>query len=139
MIRAHIRSLVVLVVTGVAACGDSNDPGGASIAGSYIATTLRITPPGESPADVLASGGSLTLAIDGQGQVTGTLNVPPSIGGGVNASMAGTAVVTGNNVDFDQPADTFVRDLMFSIAGQQLRADQTLSSGTRYEVILVRQ
>jgi hypothetical protein len=138
MFRAHIRSLLLLLAAAVSACGDSNEPS-ASLAGSYTASMLRITPPGESPADILASGGSLTLTIDAQRQVTGNLSVPPSIDGGINASMAGTAVVTDSSVRFDQTADTFVRDLTFAIAGPQLRADQTLSSGARYEVILARQ
>jgi hypothetical protein len=129
---------MLLLAAAISACGDSNDPS-ASLAGSYTATTLRITPTGGPPADVLAGGGSLTLTIDAQNQVTGNLSVPPSIDGGIEASMAGTAIVTGSTVRFDQTADTFVRDLTFAIAGSQLGADQTLSTGTRYEVILARQ
>ena len=138
MMRAHIGPLLLLVAVAVSACGDSNEPSGSALAGSYSATTLRVTPTGEAPIDVLASGGSLTLTIDAENQVTGNLTIPPSIDGGINESMAGTAVVSGSSVQFDQTADTFVRDFTFEIAGSQLRADQTLSDA-RYEVILARQ
>lgn len=134
MLRAPIGSL--LLVVGVLACGDSNDPS-SPIAGSYTATTLRVTPAGEAPIDLLAAGGSLTLTIDAENQATGTLVIPPSIEGGLNASMAGTAVVTVGTVQFDQSEDTFVRDLTFTIGDTELSADQTLS-GDRYEVILAR-
>ncbi len=138
MLRVPIGSLLLVLAAAVSACGDSNDPNGSAVAGNYTATTLRVTPSGESPIDVLASGGSLTLTINAQNQVTGTLNIPPSIDGGLTASMAGTAIVTGNTVQFDQSEDTFVRDLTFSIADSELRADETLSE-VRYEVILARQ
>lgn len=138
MIRARTWALMLLPAVAISACGDSSEPGGSTLAGSYTGTMLQIVPPGEPPADVLAGGGSLTLMIDAQSQVTGNLSVPPSIGGGIEANMEGTALVTGGTVRFDQAADTFVRDLTFTLVGPQLRADQMLS-GTRYEVILARE
>lgn len=135
MIRCCIALMLFLTALATWSCGDSSAPDNGSRAASYTATTLRVTPSGQPAVDVLASGGSLSLTIEAQNQVTGHLSIPPSIQGGLEADMAGTAVVNGNTVTFDQTADTFIRDLTFTRVGSELHADQTLS-GTRFEVIL---
>lgn len=141
MRSACLRFAAVCAVVLFTACGggDPTEPPDAAIVGSYAATTLRVTPASAAPIDVLAAGGSLALTIDAQHQVTGTLHVPPSIDGGLDATMTGTVSITGSAVRFNQSTDTFVRDLTFQIGAGKLTADQTLVSGTRYEVVLTRQ
>jgi hypothetical protein len=83
--------------------------------GTYTATLFRITPDGGTITDVLGAGGSLTLTFDRSGNVGGSLVIPASVTGtAVNASMAGTAVVTNLTVTFTQNADTFVRTATWS-------------------------
>jgi hypothetical protein len=82
---------------------------------------------------VLARGGSFTLTIGTDNRTSGTLSVPATVTGGeaLTASMAGTAVRSGNTVRFEQSADTFVRDLRWTVDGRTLRAEnQTAGAGT---------
>lgn len=124
----------------VAGCkSDSTSP--PPIAGTYTATTLSVTPSGQSSIDVLAQGGTLSITIAADNSTTGTLYLPSSVTGGapMTASMAGTAVRSGSAVRFQQSADTFVRDLVFTLSGTSLQVtNQTVATAT-YTVVLKRQ
>ena len=63
------------------------------------------------------------------GTTTGTLVVPAPLNNGVaiNESMAGTFTRNGDTVTFDQSADTFVRDMTFTVVGNVMTG--SLSSG----------
>jgi hypothetical protein len=52
--------------------------------------------------------------------------------------MAGTATMNGNSVEFNQAADTFVRDLAWIFDGNTLAAAQTVS-GVTLVITLTRQ
>ena len=110
-----------------------------AVAGTYSAIVFRVTPSGQSPIDVLSQGGNLTIAIDRSGAATGTLNVPASAAGGTafSASMSGTATVDGNTVRFQQTADTFVRNLSWTVNGQQLVVSNQVVAGTSYSITLI--
>jgi hypothetical protein len=133
------RLLAAALITLASACGSSTDAN--PIAGSYVATTFRVTPTGQSEMNILAQGGSLGITIAHDNGTSGTLFVPASATGDVafTESMAGTAVQSGSTVTFTQSADTFVRNLTFSISGSTLQAlNQTPGSAT-FTVILTRQ
>jgi hypothetical protein len=103
--RTVILSLSLIV--GASACSDS-DPTGptvSAVAGTYQATSFIAA--GE---DVVAAGGSLTLNMGADGSVGGTLFIPESVGGPLNADMAGTWMLIGDSISISQMADTFVRD-----------------------------
>jgi hypothetical protein len=126
------------LLVAASACRRSTDPD--PLVGTYLATTFRIAPAGQGAINVLAQGGTLGLNIANNYVTTGTLVVPASLNGGttLTASMAGTAVRTESTVRFTQSADTFVRNLTFTLVDNTLTANQTLS-GTTYDLVLTRQ
>ena len=140
--RASRRALLAaaLLTGGVLACGDDSTAPTSGVAGSYAATTMTRTPSGGSAVDVLAAGGSLTIQLKSDGTTTGQLVIPASLNGGqqLTASMAGTWTQTGSTVTFSQSADTFVRDMPFTVAGSTLQGDKTFGSD-RVVVVLTRQ
>ena len=87
------------------------------MAGAYAATTFIYTSTGQAPQNVLAAGGSLAITLGEDGSTTGTLLVPDAITGSGNLieSMEGIFVRTGATLTFDQPADTFVRNVTWAI------------------------
>ena len=119
------------------ACGDDAfTPSVMDTAGSYSATTFTTTN-GGSTTDQLAAGASLVLTLADNGTATGRLFVPGGAqgGGDLDADMAGTWTLTGRIVNFDQTADTFVRDMPFTVESNRLRGEATFS-GTTIRVTL---
>ena len=131
--------LAVVLLLGASACRRATDPD--PLVGTYLATTFLVTPSGQGVLNVLALGGTLGLNVANNYVTTGTLIVPASVNGGstFTASLAGTATRTGSSVRFTQSADTFVRDLTFTLAENRLEAVDQVVGGTRYNIILTRQ
>lgn len=123
------------------ACG-GDAPTGLSqsdLAGDYQATTFTVTEDG-STTDVLAEGGSLEITLAADGTSSGTFVIPASFtesGEEEQASMAGTWSVSAGTVTFDQPADTFVRDMAFSVVSGRLEGEETFGDET-LRVVLTR-
>jgi hypothetical protein len=131
--------LMMLLLTGLAACEtDTTGPEG-PLDGTYTATYFRITPPDESEVDVLAAGGSLTINITENLATSGNLIIPSSITGGVTASMAGSATVSGTVVTFQQAINTFVRDLSWTRTSLGLAVTDQIIDGTEYTITLSKQ
>lgn len=122
----------------LAGCNETTAPSG-DLAGSYSANLFRITASGESEVDVLAAGGVLEINIAEDNTTTGTLDIPGSITGAINASMAGTAVVSGSTVTFQQDVDTFMRDLSWARGNGRLTVYGQVVNGTTYRIALVRE
>ncbi len=132
-------ALAAFAVGALAACSD--DPTAPRpIAGRYTATTFRAGPTGQPPIDVLAAGGTLTVEIAADNRTSGTLALPAAVTGGqaLTASMAGTAVRTGNTVRFEQSADTFVRDLRWTVDGNTLRVQSQAAGEGTFTIALTR-
>lgn len=104
---AFPRLLTVLLAACISAagCSDPAAPTVESVAGSYTAASFQA-----EGTDVLAAGGSLTLVLTPTGQLTGQFLLPASVGGPLDADMAGTYELDGNRILIEQEADTFVRD-----------------------------
>jgi hypothetical protein len=113
-------------VVGIAACGDGT--GVQDITGTYEATQFTFT--GAATGDVLAAGGSLSLTLADGGTVSGQLDVPASVGGPLQADLAGTYTVSGDTVHLSQDADTFVRDVPWIIGTDRLSASGTFDNVT---------
>ena len=126
----RLRKLALaLGLASLAACGD--DPVSVELLANYTATVLTATPTGQAPIDVLAAGGNLPMALYSDSTTTGQLVIPASVNGtAIDASMAGTFTRTGNTVTFDQAADTFVRDMTFTITGPALAGSQNFGAVT---------
>jgi hypothetical protein len=133
-----LRRFLILSSAALLVACDSTEPN--SLAGTWAATSFVITEPGEAPTDVLAAGGSLTITIASNNSTTGTLFVPASLAGGSDftGSMAGTASRNGNSVTFDQTADTFVRNMTWTLAGNAMTTAAVVA-GVTLNITLTRQ
>ena len=139
--RPHraLRPLLALLVFAAGGCRGATDPD--PLVGTWLATTFEITSAGQGRTNVLASGGTLGLNVASNFVTTGTLIVPAALNGGTTftASLAGTATRTNNVVHFDQPADTFMRNLTFTLVENRLEATAQVVGTATYDVILTRQ
>ncbi len=134
----HALTHVLLVggLTSAVACGDPLTP--ESIAGTYTATTFTLS--GQVSGDVLAAGGNLAITLNANGTTSGSMFVPASPNDGVdfNADMAGTFSLVNDSLNFSQDADTFVRDLAWTVNGNTIEGAGTFS-GVTITVVLSRQ
>ena len=135
--RAVLPAL--LIATILAGCGDSTTPN-EEVAGAYAATTFIYTSTGQAPQDVLAAGGSLAITLGEDASTTGTLLVPDAITGSGNLieSMEGIFVRSGATLTFDQPADTFVRNVTWAIGNGTLTGTYANADGS-VQVVLSRE
>jgi len=132
------RRLLALSTIGLLfGCG-STEP--SPLAGIWSATSFTITESGKPTADVLAQGGGLTITVSSSNRTHGSLTIPSTItnGAAVVENMAGTATISGTTVEFQQDADTFVRDVTWTLAGSTLVTSSTIS-GVTLNITLTRQ
>ena len=133
---------LLLGIAAMAACSDSTSPGN-SPAGSYVAI-IFITTGSSGQTNQLLIGSSLNMTLATNGTTSGHLHLAASNGNpAFDADMAGTWTRNGNLVDFTQAADTFVRDMVFTIEPiaqntWHLTGDQVFS-GTRINLTLANQ
>ncbi len=120
------RPVYLVVLIGILlSCGDGNAPTVPEVAGSYEATHFRIIEDGQTT-DLLEEGASLSLTLAEDGSVSGRLFIP---GGGENgsdldASMEGVWLLSGDQVTFDQVADTFMNDMTFAVEDNRLSGER---------------
>ena len=149
MMKFRFPAVAILsAALALGACGDSpsgpdsQDLRARQAAGSarfdrgYGATVFTITQDGQTT-DFLALGATLQLDLHRDGTTTGRLLVPggDEDGGDFDASMAGTWTIDGGTVSFQQDADTFVRDMPFTVHGNRLIGDATFGD-VRVQVTL---
>jgi hypothetical protein len=115
----------------LAACGDSTAPTMSSVAGSYAATSFTVTESGGTT-NILAAGGSITLTLTAAGVTSGRLFVPGGAedGGDFDEALTGTWTLQDSTVTLEHDADTFLRDMSFTVRGQQLVGEETFSDVT---------
>ena len=137
------RSLLLIGLPALLlACGGSDEPSSSPYAGSYVATSWTTT--GNSGhQDQILAGSTLQITLAPNGTTTGHLHFAATTANPVfDADMAGTWAVSGNVVDFTQAADSFVRDMPFTVGSNiqgiiTLTGDRTFS-GTQIQLILTR-
>jgi len=129
------RSLLLIGLPAlVLACGGSDEPSSSPYAGSYVATSWTTT--GNSGhQDQLLAGSTLQITLNPNGTTTGHLHVAASGANPVfDADMAGSWAVSGNTVvDFTQAADTFVKDMLFTV-GSNIQGIITLTGDKTFSV-----
>jgi hypothetical protein len=140
MRQSIIRASVILATAAaMTACGSDSTAPADSIAGSYAATTF-VTTGGSGQTNQLLAGSTLTMVLNSNGTTTGHLHVAASGNNpALDADMAGTWLLNGTMVTFDQSADTFVRDMNFTLSSTgtkwELTGDDSFA-GTRIQVTL---
>ncbi len=136
------RSLSVACLLFLAAwgCGsDTTQPN--AIAGDYAASEW-VTTGGSGQTNQLLAGSTLFMELSAGGTANGRLHVAASGSNpAFDADMAGTWSESNNKVTFSQSADTFVRNLTFTVVPNgstwALSADQVVN-GTRIQLTLSR-
>lgn len=110
------RTMLVMGFPLLLACEESTSPADSAV-GNYTAVSFITTPTGGSPRNEIQAGSTLTLNLVGDGSTSGHLHIAaPTVGSPpFNADMAGTWVQNGLTVDISQGADTFVRDMLFTM------------------------
>ncbi len=131
------RVLPALAALALAACDD--DPAApAAPDGAYEATAWTGIESGTTT-DILAAGGVFDIVLTAQGTTTGRLFIPGSVTGegDFDSNLAGTWTQTGSVIEFHHAADTFVRDMAFTVQGFNLVGDRTFGD-LRIRVTLTR-
>jgi hypothetical protein len=140
-----LAPVAVIVLVLLSACDDPVAPKPitrADVTRSFEATTFTVRT-GAITTDVLAHGGILNVTLREDGTTTGRLFAPDAVTGegDFDADLAGTFsfVDSSDEVTFEHPADTFVRDVTFTATRSggavQLEAEETFS-GTTIRVVL---
>jgi hypothetical protein len=132
-------ALACAMVLFVAACGgDGNNLVPRDVAGTYTAEDLKTTTAGVTT-NQLAAGASMSLVLNSDGTTLGRLFMPASTSPAIDASMVGRWTLTPNgDIDLIQDADTFVRDMLFSVSDNTLTGDQVFGT-TRIQLVLTKQ
>ena len=135
-------ALLVFLLALMSGCRGSTDPN--PLVGTWLPSTFLVTPAGQGQKNVLTAGGTLgvnIVQIDSTFLATGTVLLPASVTGGAafTASLAGPATESGSTVRFVTTADSFVRDLVFTLVENRLEAVNQVVAGTTYEIVLTRQ
>lgn len=145
MRQAIMRASAILAfAAAMTACGSdtTSPPPSGSVAGSYTATEF-VTTGGSGQRNELIAGSTLAMVLNENGTTTGHLHLAASGSTPVfDADMAGTWVQVGNVIRFSQSADTFVRDMDFTLdsnGNQWLLIGDKGFSGTRIQVTLSQQ
>jgi hypothetical protein len=109
------------------------------IAGTWNATVFTITSSGAQPVNVLQQGGSLSITITSDNTTSGSLVIPASLTGSspITNDMAGVALIVNGTVIFEQAADTFVRDVTWTIGDNTLTTTEIVS-GVTLDITLLR-
>ena len=131
--RVVTRALgVLLAALALGGCGGGEDnfsptvPTVETVAGSYTARTFTLTS-AVGTTDLLALGSTVTVTLDADGTTSGRLFIPGGAegGGDLDEDLAGTWTLSGSIVTFSQSADTFIRDVEFTAAQNQLNSEGT--------------
>jgi hypothetical protein len=137
--RASAALACALALT-IAACGDNGPsvPTQQSVAGTYMATTFLATTGGVTT-NLLTSGATVTLILGVDGTTSGRLFIPASVTPQVDVPLTGTwAFFNATDIDLSSNSDTFLRDMLFTVAANTLVGDQTFNA-TRIQIVLTKQ
>ena len=108
----HLRFFLFLFAAAFSLSACDSDGTEDTPSGTYEATLFEVEIDGET-VNVLAAGGDLRIDLRNNGTAAGVIIVPDELAedpGDTRIEFEGTYSVSGDRVDFDHEADTFVRD-----------------------------
>lgn len=110
------------------------------VSGVYEATYFYSYCGWSGGTDWLTAGGSIELTLNVDATTAGRLFIPDLSGGGrdFEADLAGSWIYYGTRLELDHPADTFLREMVFAVEGDQLSAewwDGSMDGCTIYVVL----
>ena len=132
-----MRLLPIVAAALVIGCGNSFSATEANVAGDYHVTAFTTSDSATSVNWMTVPGTVFTISLAANGTTTGHIFVPGGGTGGadLDADMAGTWVLTGDIITFNQAADTFVRNVAFIASKNRLTGDQQFTT-TRVRITL---
>lgn len=120
---------VILLLT--LSCGgdDSFSPTVENVSGSYQASSLTGTQSGIT-VNLLSLGATVAIVLNADGTTTGRVFAPGLDEGGqdLDVDLAGTWTLEGETVTFNQPGDTFIRDIPFTVGRNRLQGEGTFNT-----------
>jgi len=137
MKQSLIRTVpIFLGLAAIIACGSDSTSPPSEVVGSYTATQFTTTGSSGQTNQLLA-GSTLHVTLASGGGVSGQLHmVATSSNPLFDRDMAGTWTRTGNTIDFHQDADTFIRNMPFTIEANGDLVGARSFSGTAIAVTL---
>lgn len=133
--------LITAAVSCVAAvCAACSDPATVeSPAGSYVATSFTVRE-GSTTEDMLSAGASIDVTLTAARTTSGRLFVPDGSeqGRDLDADLTGSWSLDSCQVTLAHAADTFLRDMPFTVDSHGLVGEATFG-GARLRVVLERQ
>jgi hypothetical protein len=140
MQQSIIRTSVIFAtIAALTACGSDSTSPANTVAGTYTATEF-VTTGGSGQTNQILAGSTLVIVLAANHTTTGHLHLVAQGGNpAFDADMAGTWDLNGTMVTFTQNADTFVRDMNFTLSSNGnvflLSGDDSFA-GTRIQVTL---
>lgn len=134
----------VFAAVALTGCGgsDTTSPQPGVSAGTYAASSWTTTN-GTGQTNQILAGSTINIVFGASGITAGHLHLAASGGNpAFDADMAGTWTQQGMTIEIDQPADTFVRDMPFTLTANgnsswDLVGDKTFN-GTQIKLTLSR-
>jgi hypothetical protein len=111
-------SVCLLVASALWTSGCDSADEDEGVVGAYVAEEFT-----GGEIDVLDAGGSLEMTLEEDGSFTGHIFVPEEVSGAgeeVDLGLDGTYTVSGTQVMFEEPADTFIPDVMWRYENNEL-------------------
>jgi hypothetical protein len=130
-IRRLLLGAAGILLSACSSDGTPFSPTVENVAGSYHATTLSVTEANVTT-NFLALGASLTLTLHEDGTTSGRLLVPGAGegGGDFDVDLTGTWTLSDSTIMFDQPGDTFIRDMPFTADRNRITGEATFDGAT---------
>ena len=142
MTQALTRITALFFAGALLACGSDSTSPTLTAAGNYTATFFQTTGSSGSRNELLA-GSTLVLNLNANGTTSGHLHIAAAgTTPAFDADMAGTWQQEGMTVEISQAADTFVRDMPFTLTPASASAWELVGdhvfAGTRVQLTLSR-
>jgi len=132
MHRSAWKHLPVFLLLTLACGGDDPfSPTVENVSGSYQASSLTGTESGIT-LNLLSLGATVAIVLNPDGTTTGRIFAPGLDEGGqdLDVDLAGTWTLQGETVTFNQPGDTFIRDVPFTVGRNRLQGEGTFNTVT---------
>jgi len=131
---------LLFAVGGATACSGAAAPTMDDLAGEYEAAIFTTQETGAGVVNQLSLGSFIELTLSADGTTMGRLFVRDGTegGGDLDADLTGRWTLAGHAVTLDHAADTFLRDVTFTVDGDRLVTEASFSGGT-INVVLEKQ
>ena len=132
MQKSTLQLMAALLLLTLSCGGDDPfSPTVENVSGSYQASSLTGTQSGIT-VNLLSLGATVAVVLNPDMTTTGRVFAPGLDEGGqdLDVDLAGTWALEGETVTFNQPGDTFIRDIPFTVGRNRLQGEGTFNTVT---------